>query len=129
MGHHDGAETAALQALAAGVPGALLERCRLLWACDKGHRAIRELDAPVRRLQMEVAGGLAGLAAAGGCWCLGGRELTADSGCASFSASSRYDSIWTLYLNLINDVCFTFHTSPSTASTFKQQTMQTGMRT
>ena len=53
-GQHDGAEAAALQALAAGVPGALLERCRLLWACDKGHRAIRELEGPVRRLQLEI---------------------------------------------------------------------------
>jgi hypothetical protein len=61
MGQHDGAETAALQALAANVPGALLERCRLLWACDKGHRAIRELHAPVQRLQIEVAGELSWL--------------------------------------------------------------------
>lgn len=38
-----------LEAQARGVPGALLERCRLLWDRDKGHRAIMELQLVVQQ--------------------------------------------------------------------------------
>jgi hypothetical protein len=43
-----------LEAQARGVPGALLERCRLLWARDKGHRAMLELQLA---LQQQLDGG------------------------------------------------------------------------
>lgn len=38
-----------LEAQARGVPGALLERCRLLWARDKGHRAMLELQLALQQ--------------------------------------------------------------------------------
>ena len=43
-GHHEAAGTAALEALARGVPGAGLERARLLWARDQQHGAIVRLQ-------------------------------------------------------------------------------------
>jgi hypothetical protein len=42
-----------LEAQARHVPGALLERCRLLWARDKGHRAMLELQLALHQ-QLEV---------------------------------------------------------------------------
>lgn len=42
-----------LEAQARGVPGALLERCRLLWARDKGHRAMLELQLALQQ-QLEA---------------------------------------------------------------------------
>lgn len=38
-----------LEAQARNVPGALLERCRLLWDRDKGHRAVMELQLVVQQ--------------------------------------------------------------------------------
>jgi hypothetical protein len=32
------------------VPGALLERCKLLWERDKGHRAVMELQLAVQQM-------------------------------------------------------------------------------
>lgn len=43
-GHHEAAGTAALEALARGVPGAGLERARLLWARDQQHAAVVRLQ-------------------------------------------------------------------------------------
>lgn len=43
-------------AQARSVPGALLERCRLLWARDKGHRAMLELQLALQQ-QLEGGGG------------------------------------------------------------------------
>ena len=43
-GHHEAAGTAALEALARGVPGAGLERARLLWARDQQHGAVVRLQ-------------------------------------------------------------------------------------
>eukprot|EP00879_Flechtneria_rotunda_P008531 GHRR01008938.1.p1 GENE.GHRR01008938.1~~GHRR01008938.1.p1 ORF type:complete len:1480 (+),score=620.50 GHRR01008938.1:516-4442(+) len=55
-GHHEAAETSVLEALARGVPGALLERCRLLWEQDKGHRAVMELQQLVQQcLEQDAA--------------------------------------------------------------------------
>jgi hypothetical protein len=48
-GHHEAAETSVLEAQARNVHGALLERCRLLWERDKGHRAIMELQLVVQQ--------------------------------------------------------------------------------
>eukprot|EP00775_Hariotina_reticulata_P013107 gene13107-13235_t len=48
-GHQEAAETSVLEAQARNVPGALLERCRLLWERDKGHRAILELQSVVQQ--------------------------------------------------------------------------------
>jgi hypothetical protein len=48
-GHKGAAETAVLEALSRRVPGATLERCRLLWASDRGHRAVQELGSAVSR--------------------------------------------------------------------------------
>lgn len=44
-----------LEAQARGVPGALLERCRLLWARDKGHRAVIELQLTLQQ-QVDAGG-------------------------------------------------------------------------
>lgn len=52
-GHQEAAETSVLEAQARGVPGALLERCRLLWARDKGHRAMLELQLALQQ-QLEA---------------------------------------------------------------------------
>jgi hypothetical protein len=43
-GHFEAANTAALEAMALGVPGAPLEHSKLLWAMDKPHRAIIEMQ-------------------------------------------------------------------------------------
>eukprot|EP00878_Enallax_costatus_P022474 GHUV01023843.1.p1 GENE.GHUV01023843.1~~GHUV01023843.1.p1 ORF type:complete len:1333 (+),score=447.74 GHUV01023843.1:514-3999(+) len=54
-GHQEAAETSVLEAQARSVPGALLERCRLLWDRDKGHRAVMELQLVVQQeLEEEV---------------------------------------------------------------------------
>ena len=42
-GHNEAAGTASLEALARGVPGAALERARLLWDRDQQHDAILKL--------------------------------------------------------------------------------------
>jgi hypothetical protein len=39
-----------LEAHARAVPGALLERCKLLWERDKGHRAVMELQLAVQQM-------------------------------------------------------------------------------
>ncbi|WIA34494.1 hypothetical protein OEZ86_012821 [Tetradesmus obliquus] len=49
-GHQEAAETSVLEASARGVPGALLERCRLLWEREKGHRAVMELQLAVQQM-------------------------------------------------------------------------------
>jgi hypothetical protein len=49
-GHQEAAETSVLEAHARAVPGALLERCRLLWERDKGHRAVMELQLAVQQM-------------------------------------------------------------------------------
>lgn len=54
-GHQEAAEPSVLEAQARGVPGALLERCRLLWERDKGHRAMLELQLA---LQQQLEGGV-----------------------------------------------------------------------
>lgn len=57
-GHQEAAETSVLEANARGVPGALLERCRLLWDRDKGHRAILELQLALQQgLEHQGQGG------------------------------------------------------------------------
>lgn len=43
-GHFEAANTAALEAMALGVPGAPLEHSKLLWAMNKPHRAIIEMQ-------------------------------------------------------------------------------------
>ena len=43
-GHFEAATTASLEALARQVPGAGLERAKLLWDMDKPHRAIISLQ-------------------------------------------------------------------------------------
>ena len=43
-GHFEAATTASLEALARQVPGAGLERAKLLWDMDKPHRAIVSLQ-------------------------------------------------------------------------------------
>lgn len=48
-GHQEAAETSVLEAQARNVPGALLERCKLLWDRDKGHRAVMELQLVVQQ--------------------------------------------------------------------------------
>ncbi|KAK9842495.1 hypothetical protein WJX81_002719 [Elliptochloris bilobata] len=48
-GHHEAAGMAALEALARGVPGAGLERARLLWARDQQHAAIVRLQEAVQQ--------------------------------------------------------------------------------
>jgi len=54
-----------LEAQARGVPGALLERCRLLWDRDKGHRAMLELQLA---LQQQLEAGERRPATAGCTW-------------------------------------------------------------
>ena len=44
-GHYEAAEGAALRATAMGVAGAAVEHAKLLWAMDKAHRAITNLNA------------------------------------------------------------------------------------
>lgn len=43
-GHFEAAGAAALKAVAAGVPEAPLEHAKLLWAMDKPHRAIVDME-------------------------------------------------------------------------------------
>lgn len=64
-GHQEAAETSVLEAQARGVPGALLERCRLLWDRDKGHRAMLELQLT---LQQQLEAGEHWPATAGCIW-------------------------------------------------------------
>ena len=49
-GHFEAATTASLEALARQVPGAGLERAKLLWDMDKPHRAIISLQEVQRLL-------------------------------------------------------------------------------
>ena len=54
-GHFEAATTASLEALARQVPGAGLERAKLLWDMDKPHRAIISLQ----EVQCRLTNGLA----------------------------------------------------------------------
>ncbi|KAF5825852.1 hypothetical protein DUNSADRAFT_6363, partial [Dunaliella salina] len=48
MGHFESGATATLQAVAASVPGATLERAKLLWHSGHENRALAELQAARR---------------------------------------------------------------------------------
>jgi hypothetical protein len=62
-GHTEAAGTAALEALARGVPGAALERARLLWAREQQHAAIVRLQEARRPPRLNtVRGGLRAMA-------------------------------------------------------------------
>ena len=63
-GHPEAAETAVLEALSRNVPGAVMERVRLLWSTDKAHRAVQELSAAVQQSFEDVAARAAGGGAA-----------------------------------------------------------------
>lgn len=43
-GHFEAASTASLEAMAKGVPGAIIEHAKLLWDMDQPHRAITKLQ-------------------------------------------------------------------------------------
>ena len=52
-GHNEAAGTASLEALARGVPGAALERARLLWDRDQQHDAILKLKEVRNLFQLQ----------------------------------------------------------------------------
>lgn len=66
-GHYEAAEIASLEAVSRNVPGAVLERAKLLWDMEKPQRAVAELQHEIKRLNTATADavGRAGGAAAG----------------------------------------------------------------